>query len=90
MYGIVDMKSRSEALEVIDIAPSCLKVTREGPQQTMDGKRNIERSTEHDRACHAAETAEQKNIDRVSPGQTVDQGVLLVQLLRLSCVATPR
>ena len=37
-----------------------------------------------DRECHAAETAEQKEhrLNNISAGQKIEQGMLLMQLLR--------
>ena len=75
-YALKPSCSWSEALGIVDIAPLCLKVTREAkaPPQTTEEK-NIEWSTEQDRACHAAETAEQEDIDWVNK---IDQGMLLM------------
>ena len=45
--------------------------------------------TECDGACHTTETAEQKEHRLSNPKTKIKQGMLLVQLLGLSCVAKP-
>ena len=67
-----------------------LEVTarHEGPRKQWRNKGNMKSNmTEH---ATLLKQQSKENTDRVSPGQKIEQGVLLLQLLRLSCIATLR
>ena len=75
------------SLGVVNVALLCFQSDPQSIPHTTEEKGNIESNVT---VCCAAETAEQKNTDWVSPGQKVDQDVLLVQLPRSSHVPTPK
>ena len=63
-----------------------LKVTHKG----LCKQRRRKENTESNVTEHMLKQQSKENTDRVILGQETKQGMLLVHLLRLSCVATPR
>ena len=91
---------KSKGSSIVDMELSCswkwsLGGYRYGTICSQSDPWRIPQTTEEkiikrDRTHHTAETADQKEHNWVSPGQKIEQGVLLMQLLRLSRIATPR